>query len=155
MLKEVTAERNSTQYDFSEDAFLPSKPTAKVVVIDEEILQPNSTMGEEDQDSARVTQEWENLIVSEATKINSPSCIFQPKFDRLVLSPTDSNRQLDVKTSRILERLEFPRELKRKASLAPTKAPLVPFQPIRGTDQGTPSSQPIKPNFQRIKKQQR
>ncbi|KAF7135593.1 hypothetical protein RHSIM_Rhsim08G0200200 [Rhododendron simsii] len=150
------AERNSTQYDSSEDAFVPSKPTAKVVVIEEEIPLPDPTMREEeDQDSARVTEEWENLIVSEAPKISSPSCIFQPKFDRLVLSPQDSNRQLDVKTSRILERLEVPRELKRKAPLAPTKAPLVPFQPVRGTDQGTPSSQPIKPNFQRIKRRQR
>lgn len=151
----MTAEWNSTQYDSSEDAFVPSKPTAKVVVIEEEIPHSDPTMGEEDRDSARVTEEWENLIVSEAPKISSPSCIFQPKYDRLVLSPQDSNRQLDVKTSRILERLEVPRELKRKAPLVPTKAPLVPFQPVRGTDQGTPSSQPIKPNFQRIKRRQR
>ncbi|KAI8544131.1 hypothetical protein RHMOL_Rhmol08G0271800 [Rhododendron molle] len=155
ILKEVTAERNSTQYDSSEDAFVPSKPTAKVVVIEEEIPHSDPTMGEEDRDSARVTEEWENLIVSEAPKISSPSCSFQPKYDRLVLSPQDSNRQLDVKTSRILERLEVPRELKRKAPLVPTKAPLVPFQPVRSTDQGTPSSQPIKPNFQRIKRRQR
>ncbi|XP_058226553.1 uncharacterized protein LOC131335281 isoform X2 [Rhododendron vialii] len=155
ILKEVTAERNSTQCDSSEDAFVPSKPTAKVVVIEEEIPHSDPTMGEEDRDSARVTEEWENLIVSEAPKISSPSCIFQPKYDRLVLSPQDSNRQLDVKTSRILERLEVPRELKRKAPLVPTKAPLVPFQPVCGADQGTPSSQPIKPNFQRIKRRQR
>ncbi|KAH7866716.1 hypothetical protein Vadar_023986 [Vaccinium darrowii] len=155
ILKEVTDESHATQYDSSDEAFVPSKPTANVVVIEEEIPYSDPTLGEEDRDSACVTEEWENLIISEAPKISSPSCIFKPKFDHLVLSPQDSNRQLDEKTSRILERLEVPRELKRKAPLPPIKVPLVPFQPIRGTDQGTTSSQPIKPNFQRIKRRQR
>ncbi|KAH7865702.1 hypothetical protein Vadar_010077 [Vaccinium darrowii] len=155
VLKEVTVESHATQYDSSDEAFIPSKPTANVVVIEEEIPYSDPTLGDEDRDSACVTEEWENLIISGAPKISSPSCIFKPKFDHLVLSSQDSNRQLDEKTSRILERLEVPRELKRKAPLPPIKVPLVPFQPIRGTDQGTTSSQPIKPNFQRIKRRQR
>ncbi|THG16616.1 hypothetical protein TEA_025968 [Camellia sinensis var. sinensis] len=163
-LKEVNYEPNSTQRDSSEEA-KPSKPKADVVVIEEEIPQLDLTMGE-NRSSTCITEEWEQLIISEAPNIYSPTCISKPKLDQLVLSSQDGSRQqLDEKTSRILERLEVPRELKRKTppakssitatAFAPTKAPLIPFQPVHGTDQGTTSSQPMKPNFPRLKRKQR
>ncbi|KAL7179756.1 hypothetical protein ACSBR1_043040 [Camellia fascicularis] len=163
-LKEVNYEPNSTQRDSSEEA-KPSKSRADVVVIEEEIPQLDLTMGE-NRSSTCITEEWQQLIISEAPNIYSPTCISKPKLDQLVLSPHDGSRQqLDEKTSRILERLEVPRELKRKTPpakssitatvFAPTKAPLIPFQPVHDTDQGTTSSQPMKPNFQRLKRKQR
>lgn len=163
-LKEVNYEPNSTQRDSSEEA-KPSKSRADVVVIEEEIPQLDLTMGE-NRSSTCITEEWEQLIISEAPNTYSPTCISKPKLDQLVLSPQDGSRQqLDEKTSRILERLEVPRELKRKTppakssitatAFAPTKAPLIPFQPVHGTDQGTTSSQPMKPNFPRLKRKQR
>ncbi|CAL5361713.1 unnamed protein product [Camellia sinensis] len=163
-LKEVNYEPNSTQRDSSEEA-KPSKPKADVVVIEEEIPQLDLTMGE-NRSSTCITEEWEQLIISEAPNIYSPTCISKPKLDQLVLSSQDGSRQqLDEKTSRILERLEVPRELKRKTppakssitatAFAPTKAPLIPFQPVHGTDQGTTSSQAMKPNFPRLKRKQR
>ncbi|PSR89390.1 Sperm protamine like [Actinidia chinensis var. chinensis] len=158
---------NSTRHDFSEDAIL-SKPTANVVGIEEEIPELNLTVGEESEDTAAacITEEWEQMIINETPKISSPSFMSKPKFDQLVLSPQDGCRQLDEKTSRILERLEVPRELKRKASFlksssigadscVPTKAPLIPFQANRGLDQVAMSSQPMKPNFQKLKRKQR
>ncbi|GFZ17283.1 hypothetical protein Acr_26g0005530 [Actinidia rufa] len=158
---------NSTRHDFSEDAVL-SKPTANVVAIEEEIPELNLTVGEESEDTAAacITEEWEQMIINETPKISSPSFMSKPKFDQLVLSPQDGCRQLDEKTSRILERLEVPRELKRKASFlksssigadscVPTKAPLIPFQANRGLDQVAMSSQPMKPNFQKLKRRQR
>lgn len=111
-----------------------------------------------------ITEEWEQLVVSEIPEKYSPTCITKPKFSQSVLSPPDINRQLDEKTSRILERLEVPRKLKTKAvspistssSISDTgvtmKTPLIPFQPSQSTDQGMTSSQLMKPNFQRLKR---
>jgi hypothetical protein len=82
-------------------------------------------------------------------------------MDQSVLSSPDSNRQLDAKTSRILERLELPRQLKSKtvsptiiSSQTPvrTKKPLIPFQPTNAINQSPTSSQLLKPNFQRLKR---
>ncbi|KAL0380313.1 UNVERIFIED_CONTAM: hypothetical protein Sangu_0095600 [Sesamum angustifolium] len=107
-----------------------------------------------------LTEEWEQLVVIELKGIHSPTCISNLKLDQVVTSPSQSNRQVDEKTSRILERLELPRQLKRKAVSptmsitlsAPAKKPLIPYKPTDTADQGPVLSQPIKPNFQRIKK---
>ncbi|KAL0397186.1 UNVERIFIED_CONTAM: hypothetical protein Scaly_0167000 [Sesamum calycinum] len=107
-----------------------------------------------------LTEEWEQLVVTELKGIHSPTCISNLKLDQVVTSPSQSNRQVDEKTSRILERLELPRQLKRKAVSptmsitlsAPAKKPLIPYKPTDTADQGPVLSQPIKPNFQRIKK---
>ncbi|XAR50419.1 hypothetical protein NMG60_11004739 [Bertholletia excelsa] len=159
-LKRVDSEPSSTKCVSSEDTM---PPTANVVVIDEEITEVDLTV-EDDLDSARTAEEWERMIVNEASKTHSPSCISKAKFDQL-LSPQGSSRQLDEKTTKILERLEVPRQMKRKSPLVKTsstadacvqnKAPLIPFQPIEGTDQGKMSSQPMKPNFQKLRRKQK
>lgn len=114
--------------------------------------------------NAHITEEWEQLVVNEAPKLCSPAFISKPKLDQSVLSPPSSNRQLDVKTSRILERLEVPRQLKTKAvspintssgmmdTCVSMKKPLIPTQCIDATNQGLTTSQLMKPIFQRLKR---
>ncbi|CAK9163206.1 unnamed protein product [Ilex paraguariensis] len=160
-LKELTLESNLVEQDSSEEA-VPSKQATDAVVIEEQIPQLDVKM-REDKTNASITEEWERLIVSEVPKIHSPTCIFRPKLDQPVVSPPEGTRQLDEKTSRILERLEVPRQLKTKITSpivsssvsVETKRPLVPVRPIIAADQGTTASQPIKPNFQRLKRKQR
>lgn len=114
--------------------------------------------------SELLAEEWEQLIVTELPKLQSPAQISSPHFDNLVLSPTQSDRHLDEKTSRILERLEAPKQLKRK-TVSPTisavgtsetsllrKKPLIPYGCSHDDDQGVRTSQPIKPSFQRLKR---
>lgn len=145
------------------------------------IVQPNSTKdvafireetseldltAQEDNTSACITEEWEKLIVNEVSEIHSPVCTSKPKLDQsLLLSPPDGHRQLDAKTSRILERLEVPRQFKRE-SVSPilantgmknfsveVKKPLVESQPNCAPHQSmATTSQLMKPNFQRLKR---
>ncbi|KAK6153811.1 hypothetical protein DH2020_013450 [Rehmannia glutinosa] len=140
----------------------PSKQAANTVVTGDEQPQRDNKLGE-NKTRPCLTEEWERLIVTElGVVMPSPTCNPKSKLDQLVItSPSQSNRQLDEKTSRILERLEIPRQLKRKA-VSPTvtsslsaavcaaaKKPLIPF---KATDGGPITSQPLKPSFQRIKK---
>ncbi|KAF6168743.1 hypothetical protein GIB67_013125 [Kingdonia uniflora] len=145
---------------------VPSKD--KAVQVEEKIFQLTPAT-EEDKAVAYVAEEWEQMIVNEDCKIYSPTCMSLPlpKIKTSVLSPPDVSKQMGEKTSRILERLETPRQLKRKASspvvvtnavtetCVPKKKPLVPFMPNHAADCGTSLSQPMKPNFQRMKKKQR
>ncbi|KAJ4824265.1 hypothetical protein Tsubulata_031295 [Turnera subulata] len=156
-LEETTIELNSNQPDSSEVIVIDA------VAVEEEtpILDLTTT---EDNTTASIAEEWEQLVVNEAPTIYSPTCISKPKVDQLLLSSPDSTRQLDAKTSRILERLEVPRQLKTKSispivtssrlseTCAPPKKPLIPFQPTHRTDQTVTSSQLMKPNFQRLKR---
>ncbi|XP_042496325.1 uncharacterized protein LOC122075390 isoform X2 [Macadamia integrifolia] len=116
---------------------------------------------------ASMTVEWEQLFVNRVPTICSPTCLSKPMMKKSVVTPPDGNKPLDEKTSKILERLEVPRQLKTKLSpsvvissvrtdaCVPMKKPLVPFQPNHVTDYSSTSSQPIKPNFQRLKRKQR
>ncbi|XP_076912953.1 uncharacterized protein LOC143571408 [Bidens hawaiensis] len=117
----------------------------------------------QDKITARITEEWEQLIVSEIPNIKSP--VSKQKLDNLVIIPVENNKPLDEKTSRILERLEVPKKLKAKvaspvitsssasvdASML-TKKLLIPFQPTQNSVMGMVTSQPMKPNFQRLKR---
>lgn len=118
-----------------------------------------------DKITARITEEWEQLIVNEIPKISSPTCVSKPKLDHMALLQLESNKPLDDKTSRILERLEVPRKLKAKvaspvitSSSAPidacmsSKKPLIPFQSTQTSVTGIVASQPMRPNFQRLKR---
>ncbi|KAF8400107.1 hypothetical protein HHK36_015982 [Tetracentron sinense] len=134
--------------------------TEEALEVEEQIPQPTRE-SEEDKSGACITEEWEQLIVNEVGQIYSPTCISKPKVGKSVVSPPDSNKLLDEKNSRILERLEIPRQMKAKVSSPVIKAdgsgvgmkkPLVPYRP---TDQGPTSSQPMKPSFQRLKRKQR
>lgn len=117
------------------------------------------------ENSACITEEWENLFVTELPTTHSPTQMSKAKLDSPVLSPLESNRHLDQKTSRILERLEVPRQLKKKivspknsgigtsdACLLLTKKPLIPYVPNNADEQGIKLSQPLKPTFQRLKR---
>ncbi|KVH98074.1 hypothetical protein Ccrd_023688 [Cynara cardunculus var. scolymus] len=165
--EESPPEPTSTREDSLNDSG-PSKQTMSMVGFEEEIPQLEMNFGP-DKITARITEEWEQLIVNEIPKINSPTCVSKSKLDPLALSPLDSNKPLDERTSRILERLEVPRKLKAKvaspviitSSSAPidacmlTKKPLIPFQPTQTSDTGTIASQPMRPNFQRLKRKHR
>ncbi|KAI9177436.1 hypothetical protein LWI28_015241 [Acer negundo] len=155
-LPKTTPELKSTQPNSSE---LTAKSNSSVDIVVLEDL----TAEEENKTSVCVAEEWEQLVVSEIPKKYSPTCISKPKPDQSVLSPPDTNRPLDKKISKILERLEVPRQLKSKAvspiikssgvsdSYVPMKKPLIPFQPSQAAE-STTSSQLMKPSFQRLKR---
>uniref|UniRef100_A0A2N9FN43 Uncharacterized protein n=1 Tax=Fagus sylvatica TaxID=28930 RepID=A0A2N9FN43_FAGSY len=158
--KEATSKPKLTQPDSSEE-IVRSISGLDVELVEEESSQFNLMVEEK---NAHITEEWEQLVVNEAPKLCSPACISKPKLDQSVLSPPSSNRQLDVKTSRILERLEVPRQLKTKAvspintssgmmdTCVSMKKPLIPMQCIDATNQGLTTSQLMKPIFQRLKR---
>lgn len=124
-------------------------------------LQPDTELGET-KSSPSLAEEWEKLIVTELGGNYSPAFTSNSKLDELLTSPSQTTRQqLDEKTSRILERLENPRQPKRKTTspattnslppdaCTPAKKPLTPYL---SSESAGPPSQPMKPNFQRIKK---
>ncbi|KAH9770373.1 hypothetical protein KPL71_012357 [Citrus sinensis] len=161
-LSDKKFEVNSTRPDSAE---VPPKSNLAIdiVVLEEENAMFDLTAGE-DKTAASIAEEWEQLVVSEIPNRFSPSCVSKPKLDHSVPSPPDNNRQLDEKTSRILERLEVPTQLKSKvvspvstsSSISDVcmskKKPLIPFQSSQASDQVTTSSQLMKPNFQRLKR---
>ncbi|KAL3570053.1 hypothetical protein D5086_027302 [Populus alba] len=153
-LDETTSELNSNEPDSSEVIVLDA-----IDLEDETPLLDLTNRG--DKTTASIAEEWEQLVVKEVSKTFSPACVSKPKMDQSVLSSPDSNRQLDAKTSRILERLELPRQLKSKTvsptiiksqTPVPPKKPLIPFQPTNAINQSPTSSQLLKPNFQRLKR---
>ncbi|XP_077227528.1 uncharacterized protein LOC143860655 isoform X2 [Tasmannia lanceolata] len=138
---------------------LTRTPRSEIAI--QERTQPNQTS--EDEDAANIAEEWEQLIVHKISESFSPTCISNPRLDNSVL-PLD-NKQVDEKTSRILERLEAPRQQKKtkgsspvvvsnawRDACGPMKKPLVPFGSNHVVDQGVSLSQPMKPNFQRMKR---
>ncbi|KAL4559837.1 hypothetical protein LXL04_031983 [Taraxacum kok-saghyz] len=146
-------------------------PTQEKKKMEMEIQQMDMKSGL-DKITDQITEEWEQLIVNELPNIKSPTCVSKPKSDQLTFTPTESNnnnnKPLDEKTSRILERLEIPKKLKPKlpspittSNSTPidtcvlTKKPLIPFRPTQTSDMGTISSQPMRPNFQRLKRKLR
>ncbi|XP_042063240.1 uncharacterized protein LOC121807111 isoform X1 [Salvia splendens] len=142
----------------------PSKPAAGSLITGDESPDSDTRLGE-NRTGPSLTEEWEQLIVTELGSMHSPTCIANTKLDQpLVASSSQSTRQLDEKTSRILERLENPKQLKRKAAsptiscsfsadiCGPVKKPLIPYRPTDSEDQGPVHTQPIKPNFQRLKR---
>ncbi|XP_060205335.1 uncharacterized protein LOC132633127 [Lycium barbarum] len=152
----VTASNTALQDPMLEDLSVQAN---NVEVIEDNVFDSKLTDGKT---SAKITEEWEQLVVSEMPKMSSPTCISKPKLDKKVLSHPQSTVKLDDKTSRILERLEIPKQLKRKAasptlsasqtvSSSSVKKPLIPFGPSNTNSQAIVSSQPIKPNFQRLK----
>ncbi|KAL8123140.1 uncharacterized protein LOC141717446 isoform X2 [Apium graveolens] len=146
------------------------KQAADIIPNKEEITQVDPK-AREDNMTARIAEEWEKLIVNEIPKRHSPTCIAKPAFDQTVFSlPDIGSRNPDEKTSRILERLEVPRQMRKKLASPKVssgviteecvliKKPLIPFGPAHAADQGTvgsQSSQPMKPNFQRLKRKLR
>ncbi|TQD86838.1 hypothetical protein C1H46_027602 [Malus baccata] len=162
--EEQTYEPNATEPKLPEVA-AQSNSTIDLPIIRNEASHCDPT-AIEDKASACITEEWEKLIVNEVSELHSPVCTSKPKLDQSVLSPPDGNRQLDAKTSRILERLEVPRQFKResvspiltnnaggtKNPIVEVKRPLIPSQPISAPNQPITGSQLMKPNFQRLKR---
>ncbi|EOY22695.1 Uncharacterized protein TCM_014790 [Theobroma cacao] len=161
---EATSELYTTKPDPTK-LIAQSTSSDDVVVVNEEMSQLDQLAGEE-KTTASIDEEWERLVVHEVPVKNSPTCTAKPNSGQsvLLLSPPDSSRQLDITTTRILERLEVPRQLKSKAVSPsinssrtadvnmPMKKPLIPFQPNHAADQGLTSSQLIRPSFQRQKR---
>ncbi|XVF08560.1 hypothetical protein REPUB_Repub07fG0013700 [Reevesia pubescens] len=152
-LNDATSETNSTNPD-STNATAQSTSSVEMVVVEERMSELDQTAGE-DKTTATIAEEWERLVVNEMPVKYSPTC--KPKSDQavLLLSPPDtSSRQVDINTTRILERLELPRQLKSKAvsPSTPMKKPLIPFHPNQAADQGMTSSQLIRPSFRKLKR---
>lgn len=134
----------------------------------EETYQEMQITDEEGKATASISKEWEQLVVTEVLMKSFSPVITTPKpnTDRKFLSPT--NKQADMKTSMIMERLEVPRKMKGKigsprvvicnptspdVSVLSQKRPLIPFQSSQVSNQQTvSSSQLMKPSFQRLKR---
>ncbi|EOA20299.1 hypothetical protein CARUB_v10000607mg [Capsella rubella] len=161
-IKDATYEPSSV----SSDSVLPTAQTFPHIV-NPEILQEVHIIDEEEQ--ASITKEWEQLVVTEEAVMKSSSPVItthKRKIDSQALSPIqNNNKQSDMKTSMILERLEAPRKMRGKVGSpsvvihSPTtsdvcvlsqKKPLIPFQTTQIS-----SSQLMKPNFQRLKRKQK
>ncbi|XP_073014295.1 uncharacterized protein [Typha latifolia] len=128
------------------------------------LKQPSSTQGSKEElwtnqtkeeNSSCVTEEWEQLlIIDEMNDSYTTSCISKSRLQSSKVLTQSGH--LDEKTSRILERLETPKQQKQE-TCSPTvssgiisgqmKKPLVPFK--------SNLSQPLKPDFQRLKRKQR
>lgn len=157
----ATPELNSSQQNSSK-LTAKSSPKAENFDLEEEnqVIDPT---GKENIAPSAIAEEWEQLVVSESPKRCSPTCITKTKQDIAMLSSPDTNKPKDEKTSKILERLEVPRQLKSKSvspvtpsnnavdSCMAMKKPLIPFQPSQAAE-GTTSSQLMKPIFQRLKR---
>ncbi|XP_057767735.1 uncharacterized protein LOC130988011 isoform X2 [Salvia miltiorrhiza] len=155
---------STSDFNVQSSELQPSKPAAGNVVTGDEPPESDTKLGE-NRSRPSLAEEWEQLIVTELGSMHSPTCIANTKLDQpVVASPSQSSRQLDEKTSRILERLEVPKQLKRKAAsptiscsfsadvCGPVKKPLIPYRTTDSEDQGSVFTQPIKPNFQRLKR---
>ncbi|MBA0805902.1 hypothetical protein Gohar_005389 [Gossypium harknessii] len=159
---DATCEPNPTNPDSTEVNARPISSLGVMVVFDE-MSQLDQT-AEERKKPTSIAEEWERLVANEIPVKYSPT---KPKSDQsvILLSSPDNSKQLDINTTRILERLELPRQLKSKqgspgnnsnrildvANMS-MKKPLIPFQPNQAADQGVTSSQLIRPSFQRLKR---
>lgn len=122
---------------------------------------PPSQVDEAEKGISRLTQEWEQLIVSNVPGIDPLP--LEPKLEKPNTSPLASQRPLDTRTSKILERLGNPKQMKSNATsptvvngIASTSDEKTENRPCRLTDtadQGlVTTSQLMKPNFQRLKR---
>uniref|UniRef100_A0A7N0RB34 Uncharacterized protein n=2 Tax=Kalanchoe fedtschenkoi TaxID=63787 RepID=A0A7N0RB34_KALFE len=99
--------------------------------------------------------EWEQLIVNDVPKTYSPVISSKSKFEP---SAVPDNRQQDPNTSRILERLEIPKQIKSptvmiSAGSCAKKKPLIPYRQSSCAPSNTSTaSQPLKPIFQKLKR---
>ncbi|KAG4171207.1 hypothetical protein ERO13_A12G195100v2 [Gossypium hirsutum] len=159
---DATCEPNPTNPDSTEVNARPISSVGVMVVYDE-MSQLDQT-AEERKKPTSIAEEWERLVANEAPVKYSPT---KPKSGQsvILLSSPDNSKLLDINTTRILERLELPRQLKSKqgspgnnssrildvANMS-MKKPLIPFQPNQAADQGVTSSQLIRPSFQRLKR---
>nr|KJB51322.1 hypothetical protein B456_008G212000 [Gossypium raimondii] len=159
---DATCEPNPTNPDSTEVNARPISSVGVMVVFDE-MSQLDQT-AEERKKPTSIAEEWERLVANEIPVKYSPT---KPKSDQsvILLSSPDNSKQLDINTTRILERLELPRQLKSKqgspgnnsnrildvANMSMKKPP-IPFQPNQAADQGVTSSQLIRPSFQRLKR---
>ncbi|CAB87927.1 hypothetical protein [Arabidopsis thaliana] len=123
------------------DSVIPAEQTFPHIV-NPGTLQEVRIIDEEDKATASITKEWELLVVTEEVRMKSPSPVITTI--RQVLSPIQSNnKQADMKTSMILERLEAPRKIRGNVGspnvvihnpISPDvcvfsqKKPLIPFQ---------------------------
>ncbi|GMH31509.1 hypothetical protein Nepgr_033352 [Nepenthes gracilis] len=77
-------------------------------VVAEKSLPSDDSRGE-DKDAACFTREWEQLIIDKTSIIYSPASASNSWMEKSEISPPTTDRPSDVRTWRILERLEAPR----------------------------------------------
>lgn len=154
--KEVAFELKLSQPEASA-GILQSNSGPDIGHVEEELI---DLTVEEDKTSADVTEEWEQLVIKKVPNLHSPIFISEHELDQSDLLPSKRNRQLDRETSRILERLELPRQLKTEAVITssgmvdacnPTKKPHIPVHSINATDRGL-TGKLMTPNFKRPKR---
>lgn len=146
ILPKSKEEISTSDSDAQNSEVQPSKTAAGNVVAGYEPPESDTKLGENNRTGPSLAEEWEQLIVTELRSIHSPTRISNAKLDQpTVASPSQSTRQLDDKTSRILERLEVPKQLKRKAASptmsssfsadvsGPVKKPLIPYRAAKIT----------------------
>ncbi|KAK9120284.1 hypothetical protein Scep_018377 [Stephania cephalantha] len=112
-----------------------------------------------------VREEWKQLIVNEDCGMSYTDSASIPWTKFPILSPSANTKQSGDKTLRILERLEVLKQQKLKGasvvigSIGPEsclpKHHLDHIVSKRSTDQEVTLSQPMRPNFQRLKRKQR
>lgn len=97
---------------------------------------------------ACISEEWEHLLIVD--EMNDDYSLAPTSKPKLQNSTSTESRPLDDKTTKILERLEAPKQLKPKvpspsiAASGQSKKLLLPFEPD--------SSQPIRPHFLNLKR---
>ncbi|KZV57930.1 hypothetical protein F511_12536 [Dorcoceras hygrometricum] len=115
--------------------------------------------------------EWQQIVVERLPDSDSLPCPSNSEKDQLDTSPLENSKKLDEETARILERLEMPKDIKRKAVSStptptptpssstiddvcpPAKRPLIPFEPSKTTAvPGLAAGRLIIPKFLRAKK---
>ncbi|XP_074278199.1 uncharacterized protein LOC141601793 isoform X2 [Silene latifolia] len=103
-----------------------------------------------------LSEEWEQLIVGGGSKafILVPP---EPNMDKPSTSPTVTHKTLDTRTSKILERLGNPKQMKTKVTITPpTAAASLAGSRLDSGNQGLmTTSYLLKPTFQRLKRKQR
>ncbi|KAK9117762.1 hypothetical protein Sjap_016709 [Stephania japonica] len=159
--EEMNFQRDSAK-EFSDIMELPLPLPREKAVGENTLLLEQKLSG--DKNNSCVTEEWEQLVVNEdcSTSYMDSTSIPWTKFP--ILSPSANTKQSGDKTLRILERLEVPKQQKLKGAsvaigsiepeLCLPKDHLDHIVSKRATDQKVTLSQPMRPNFQRLKRKQ-
>lgn len=149
----VTSEFTNTASDSTcHDSISSQTSLARDNAAPQEEKHPSHQGDEHDKGIVRLTKEWEQLIVGDIPRTTSlPS---EPDLEKPRMSPTPaSQRPLDTRTWKILERLGNPKQMKAKVT-SPTEVSGIVVTSAGGiTDshQAT-SSQLMKPTFHRLKR---
>jgi hypothetical protein len=124
---------------------------------------PKNSNAKENEIPSCITKEWEQLVILDDDESTRLPVNLKFKSDATNSKILTQSKPMDEKTTRILERLEPPkpkRQQKKDTLAAPVndvagqmKRPLLPFD--TNSNLNLTQSQPMRPNFQRMKKKQK